>query len=922
MRLIAFFTLLLAALAPAMIAFGQNYWSPLAGPYGIPLAEMAVTDNGLVYLFTQNKGVLRSDNDGESWLPLNDGLPQFAYPYVTYVATAPGGKVYISDGTTMYRLSSSGNSWQNISLNFPDYPDQIFTNPQGHLFVTAYGFPGAVFRSTNQGSTYTTWLPEGSLEGFYFDFAFLGSGKNFAFATDFWEWKLYKISDNGSQVTPLTQGLSEMYELMYHPSGNLFLGGDLLLRSSDEGSSWDTLEILPGSTSAGVFTLDLHPSGDIYAQTGAGVFISKDLGDTWSPSSLPVTDYNYSWQFAMNQNALFAADTYCQSNLLLRSSDNGESWEHLEDEFFVPNIHSIFKDPFGNLYASDCTAGHMLRSPDEGYSWEPFLLPNGSNVLILEKNSLGYLFAVAEEADSLFRSTDGGVAWENITPPGLSNILWLDANPQDELYLQAEAFFAKSADHGETWTPASAPPFSGEAKYAFHPDGSLYAWSVFSSGIWRSQNGQGWTHLLESGDMVVGFHSSSTGDIFFSKYNSWQQEEGLYRSTDQMATYELIYESTPVHIFSDLEGDVFIRTNDGIEYSEDDGATWQTLNQGLPDDLQPNTFYISDDQYIYAGFTGDVIYKTALPVAHQNLVKGNIWYDENENCQQDPGEPPLPGWLVKSVSGGDQFVRSAGFDGSFIMSLPTGNHVLNPLLPNDLWENSCASQGVPVSFSGSGDTAFVDFPISAAQLCPMLEVDLSTALLRRCFENSYIVKVCNRGTAEAQNAQVDVTLDSFFIYQSATLPLLAQNGNTYTFAVGDLNVLECRTFKVFVTVSCDASLGQEHCMSAWLDQDPTCPNLPAAAARECQPNIGSFDPNDKMALVNGSPTTDWVHPNTDLEFHIRFQNTGTDTAFNVVVEDQLSSWLDPATIQPGASSHPYFFEMNETGRLLFHFNAI
>ncbi|MEM8586130.1 MAG: T9SS type A sorting domain-containing protein [Bacteroidota bacterium] len=90
----------------------------------------------------------------------------------------------------------------------------------------------------------------------------------------------------------------------------------------------------------------------------------------------------------------------------------------------------------------------------------------------------------------------------------------------------------------------------------------------------------------------------------------------------------------------------------------------------------------------------------------------------------------------------------------------------------------------------------------------------------------------------------------------------------------------------------------------------------------CLENIGSYDPNDKQALPLGFGESHYIEANTPLEYLIRFQNTGTDTAFNVRIEDQLSAHLDPSTIVPGASSHPYRMSLNETGLLTFHFNDI
>jgi len=93
-------------------------------------------------------------------------------------------------------------------------------------------------------------------------------------------------------------------------------------------------------------------------------------------------------------------------------------------------------------------------------------------------------------------------------------------------------------------------------------------------------------------------------------------------------------------------------------------------------------------------------------------------------------------------------------------------------------------------------------------------------------------------------------------------------------------------------------------------------------AGDCRQNIGSFDPNDKMGFPVGQGEEHLIEANTDLEYLIRFQNTGTDTAFQVVIRDTLSQHLDLTSLQPGASSHDYELEVNHTGVIKFTFPDI
>ena len=91
---------------------------------------------------------------------------------------------------------------------------------------------------------------------------------------------------------------------------------------------------------------------------------------------------------------------------------------------------------------------------------------------------------------------------------------------------------------------------------------------------------------------------------------------------------------------------------------------------------------------------------------------------------------------------------------------------------------------------------------------------------------------------------------------------------------------------------------------------------------DCQENRGSYDPNDKTGYPRGFSDFAYLYANQDLEYLIRFQNTGTDTAFRVVIRDTLSPLLDPTTLRMGAASHPYQYRLLGEGVLEVVFDPI
>ncbi|MBK7465413.1 MAG: T9SS type A sorting domain-containing protein [Saprospiraceae bacterium] len=77
-----------------------------------------------------------------------------------------------------------------------------------------------------------------------------------------------------------------------------------------------------------------------------------------------------------------------------------------------------------------------------------------------------------------------------------------------------------------------------------------------------------------------------------------------------------------------------------------------------------------------------------------------------------------------------------------------------------------------------------------------------------------------------------------------------------------------------------------------------------------------------MAYTNGMPLTNKITSDQDIEYLIRFQNTGTDTAFKVVIRDQLDKNLDWNSFEVLSSSHPYSFTMDDGGLVTFLFKDI
>lgn len=195
-----------------------------------------------------------------------------------------------------------------------------------------------------------------------------------------------------------------------------------------------------------------------------------------------------------------------------------------------------------------------------------------------------------------------------------------------------------------------------------------------------------------------------------------------------------------------------------------------------------------------------------------------------------------------------------------------------------------------------------------------------------CVGDSVIFTITNTGTGDmAQPLDYIIIEDQIVLLQgnfdldagqSMTVAVEA-NGTTFHLEAQQSPVHPSGTFSVGSTIEgCGGWLSLGF-FSQWANGNPN-PFVDV----DCQANVGSYDPNEKVAFPAGFTEAHLIEPGQDIEYLLRFQNTGTDTAFKVVVVDVLPPELDLATVRPGASSHPYVYSVTPEGWLVFTFENI
>jgi len=304
----------------------------------------------------------------------------------------------------------------------------------------------------------------------------------------------------------------------------------------------------------------------------------------------------------------------------------------------------------------------------------------------------------------------------------------------------------------------------------------------------------------------------------------------------------------------------------------------------------------------------------------KNSLYVDVHEDGNSDCINDASEAGIPNVSVIYTGNGNVLTKFTDNTGQSRALLDAGDFNVSVGAPNNLW-NVC-NNPQDVSFMGAGNTETINFGLQAISSCVYLSTTISSPRFRRCFESLIYVTYCNEGTVPAEDAYVEVTLDDLLEYVSADMTPSGIQGQVLTFDLGTLDPWECGTIIITVLPDCDADLGTEQCISSVIYPQETCDPREKLFDEECQEIIVAYDPNDKRAFPYFGSDEYTILPDTSIRYQIRFQNTGTDTAFNIVVLDKISENLDLSSFEKLSSSHPCNVEINDARELRFYFDNI
>ncbi len=265
------------------------------GPNAQPIVSLAVSSLNPPTLFagSSGQGLFRSQDSGETWTAVNNGLPAGLTVSSIVLDESQVGLVYLGTDAGIFRSENNGNHWRSASVGLPGDVNGAVTalllSPLDSTTLYAGTAHKGVYVSHDGAKSWTAsaqGLPAGATvhallaeikgQGMLVFAALGGAG-------------VYQSDDNGASWTARSSGLPagvDGLSLLQQPSdpGGLYVGTSAgIYRSTDDGETWKAVNEGLGEPPASVFALALNDQQVtfLYAATSTGVYRSADGGASW-----------------------------------------------------------------------------------------------------------------------------------------------------------------------------------------------------------------------------------------------------------------------------------------------------------------------------------------------------------------------------------------------------------------------------------------------------------------------------------------------------------------------------------------------------------------------------------------------------------------------------------------------------------------
>lgn len=593
-------------------------WEPTNGPYGGYVSALLATPDGRLYAATNGAGIFRSEDKGDTWFPVNNGLTSNEVRSLfimgtTLFAGTSGGTFGSNDG---------GDSWAKIES------PNTYINYLAILGTTIFASgDGKIFRSEDGGKT---WIEVnlGLANPIITSAAIIGATLYLGIEGKFlykgaeggsWISSIIRSKDGGNTWKEINIGLTNFrFSSLAIMDSTLFAGteGGGVFQFDDRSYTWTAVRWgLKNPYITAMVVMDTT----LYVGTSTGVFRSDDRGRTWTEIgtiSAGLTNTSV-WSLAVLGMTIFAGT---KGGGVFRSEDGCNTW--IEVNRGLTNIRVVLLSVLNNtLYAG--TSNGLFRSEDGGNTWISTNKGLGDYYVFSLANLDKTLYA-GTNGGGVFRSDDGGNSWARVNglrQPVIYSLVVLNKT----LYVGTMDGVFRSEDGGNSWTSINigfrnfwTSGCTGffkriEIRSLAVSEAILYAGTWH--GIFRSDNGgKNWYNIARwklsvyslavSGTTIYAGTTNGMTICFKDEDITWAEIKTGLKRVYRVRSLAVLGQT----LFSGTGGEIFENTGNGVFRSEDGGNSW------IPTGLTNSNVWslVVLDTTLYAGTMGGGILRASI----------------------------------------------------------------------------------------------------------------------------------------------------------------------------------------------------------------------------------------------------------------------------------------------------------------------
>ena len=445
----------------------------------------------------------------------------------------------------------------------------------------------------------------------------------------------------------------------------IFVGtSNLLLKSNDRGSSWESLsDTFHRSDIKG---LAIHPNNPNIIYARIGLYTFSDCSDVDNDDA----DYEES------------VSKYCPG--IYKSTDGGESWKLLEEVTGDPSEGGVYINEYNDSEIYSVFGRETFVSKDGGISSDVFLdtkehpiIPDVGVEIITFGESESEVFMAGLQG--VYRTYDNGKTWiESNTGFVGSEVVDLVTSLDGTMYATTYNLgIFKSTDGGKNWVFAS---FGIKNWYgmqlATHPEDADTLFTTTNGGVYKSTNaGKSW-ELIGGSDLCD--DEDAGGNCHY---------HGI-----------VVEKEAPFKVLVGSGGDQYAKEGVGLTGSEDNGESWRNSDDGFVRDVHVSKLVIdpNNNNVFYATTQGETEYTDKVgdgAGVFKSTDRGNNWTQINNGLNSletnvlavDPNDSDVlylgtdDDGIYKSINGGENWkklIPTASFGvGDIIVDPQNSNNV-------------------------------------------------------------------------------------------------------------------------------------------------------------------------------------------------------------------------------------------------------